>query len=69
MIELSLDSLVAISSEAKITDANQVAVKLVGVSPPREQLIGISFSDNVTDPAKAEIYQRVFTSRWPWTTR
>jgi PAS domain S-box-containing protein len=60
MIESSLDSLVAISPEGKITDANQATVKLTGV--PRDQLIGTSFCDYFTDPAKAEaIYQRVFT--------
>jgi PAS domain S-box-containing protein len=60
MIESSLDSLVAISPEGKITDANQATVKLTGV--PRGHLIGTSFSDYFTDPAKAEaIYQRVFT--------
>ena len=60
MIESSLDSLVAISPEGKITDANQATVKLTGV--PRDQLIGTSFSDYFTDPAKAEaIYQQVFT--------
>src|ERR1035438_9808960 len=60
MIESSLDSLVAISAEGKITDANQATVKFTGA--PRDQLIGTSFSDYFTDPAKAEeIYQRVFT--------
>jgi PAS domain S-box-containing protein len=60
MIESSLDSLVAISPEGKITDANQATVKLTGV--PREQLLGTSFSDYFTDPKKAEaIYQQVFT--------
>src|ERR1019366_4156447 len=52
MIESSLDSLVAISPEGKITDANQATVKLAGV--PRDQLIGTSFSDYFTDPKKAE---------------
>ena len=60
MIESSLDSLVAISPEGKITDANQATVKLTGVT--REKLIGTSFSDYFTDPEKAEEgYQRVFT--------
>jgi PAS domain S-box-containing protein len=60
MIESSLDSLVAISPEGKITDANTATVKLTGV--PREKLIGTSFSDYFTDPAKAEaIYQLVIT--------
>jgi PAS domain S-box-containing protein len=59
MIEASLDSLVAISPEGKITDANEATVKLTGVS--REKLLGTSFSDYFTDPKKAEeIYQRVF---------
>jgi PAS domain S-box-containing protein len=60
MIESSLDSLVAISPEGTITDANQATVKLTGV--PRDQLIGTCFSDYFTEPAKAEaIYQQVFT--------
>ena len=60
MIESSLDSLVAISPEGKITDVNEATVKVTGV--PRDKLIGTAFSDYFTDPEKAdEIYQRVFT--------
>jgi PAS domain S-box-containing protein len=60
MIESSLDSLVAISPEGKITDANRATVHLTGV--PRDQLIGTDFSNYFTDPKKAEeIYQRVFS--------
>ena len=60
MIETSLDSFVAISSEGHITDANQAMVKLTGV--PRDKLIGTSFSDYFTEPEKAEaIYQLVLT--------
>jgi len=59
MIEASLDSLVAISPDGRITDANEATVRVTGV--PREQLIGTAFSDCFTDPQKAnEIYQRVF---------
>jgi len=59
MIESSLDSLVSISPEGKITDVNEATVKVTGV--PREQLIGTAFSDYFTEPEKAnEIYQRVF---------
>jgi len=59
MIEASLDSLVAISPEGRITDANQATVRVTGVS--RERLIGTAFSDYFTEPDKAnEIYQRVF---------
>lgn len=72
MIEASLDSLVAISPEGKITDANQATVRLTGV--PREELIGTGFSRYFTDPAKAEaIYQRVLSegavSDYPLTLR
>jgi PAS domain S-box-containing protein len=60
MIESSLDAFVAISPEGMITDANEATVELTGVS--RDKLIGTSFSDYFTDPAKAErIYQLVFT--------
>jgi PAS domain S-box-containing protein len=59
MIESSLDSLVAISPEGMITDANEATVKVTGV--PREELIGTAFSDCFTDPEKAnKIYQLVF---------
>jgi len=60
MIEASLKSMVAISLEGKITDANQATVKFTGVG--REELIGTSFSDYFTEPEKAEeVYQRVLT--------
>jgi len=60
MIESSLDSMVSISPEGKITDANAATVRLTGV--PRDKLIGTKFSDYFTDPEKAkEIYERVFT--------
>jgi PAS domain S-box-containing protein len=60
MIEASLDSMVAISPEGKITDANQATVKFTGVA--RDELIGTSFSNYFTDPEKAEeIYQHVLT--------
>jgi PAS domain S-box-containing protein len=59
MIEASLDSMVSISPEGKITDANEATVIITGV--PRDKLIGTSFSEYFTDPEKAEeIYQRVF---------
>jgi len=60
MIEASLDSMVSISADGKLTDVNEATIKLTGV--PREQLIGTSFSNYFTDPAKAEnVYQKVFT--------
>src|SRR5664280_215342 len=61
MIESSLDSLVAISPQGLITDANEALVKATGV--PREELIGTAFSDCFTEPEKAEkIYQLVFAA-------
>jgi PAS domain S-box-containing protein len=60
MIESSLDSLVAISPEHKITDVNEATVKITGV--PRDKLIGTDFSDYFTEPAKVDrIYQLVFS--------
>ena len=60
MIESSLDPMVTISPDGKITDVNEATVRAIGLA--RDQLIGTSFSDYFTDPAKAEaIYQQVFT--------
>jgi PAS domain S-box-containing protein len=59
MIEASLDSMVSISPEGMITNANEATAKLTGV--PRDQLIGTSFSDYFTEPDRAEaINQKVF---------
>jgi PAS domain S-box-containing protein len=59
MIEASQDSMVSISMQGKITDVNEVTVKITGV--PRDKLIGTSFSRCFTDPEKAEqAYQKVF---------
>src|SRR5579871_4745437 len=59
LIEASLDPLVTISPEGKITDVNEGSIKVTGV--PREKLIGADFSDYFTEPEKArEGYQQVF---------
>jgi PAS domain S-box-containing protein len=59
LIEASLDPLVTISPEGKITDVNEATIKITGVN--REKLIGTDFSDYFTEPAQArEGYQRVF---------
>jgi PAS domain S-box-containing protein len=59
LIESSLDPLVTISADGKITDVNEATIKVTGV--PREQLIGTDFSNYFTEPAKArEGYQQVF---------
>jgi len=60
LIEASLDPLVTISAEGKITDVNEISVQATGV--PREKLIGTDFSDYFTEPEKArEGYQQVFS--------
>jgi len=59
LIEATVESLVAISPEGKITDTNEAMVKLTGIA--RDKLIGTSFSDYFTDPKEAErVYQTVF---------
>lgn len=59
LIESSLDPLVTISGDGKITDVNEASVKVTGM--PRDQLIGTDFSDYFTEPEKArEGYQQVF---------
>ncbi len=60
LIEASLDPLVTISDEGKITDVNKSTEEVTGCS--REQLIGSDFSDYFTEPEKArDGYQQVFT--------
>jgi len=59
LLEASLDPLVTISLEGKITDVNEGSVKVTGVS--REKLIGTDFSIYFTEPEKAsQGYQQVF---------
>ena len=59
LIEASLDPLVTISPEGKITDVNEATIKVTGVS--RDKLIGTDFSNYFTEPEKArEGYQQVF---------
>jgi PAS domain S-box-containing protein len=60
LIEASLDPLVTISVQGKITDVNAASVQATGV--PREALIGTDFSDYFTEPNMARIvYQQVFS--------
>ncbi len=72
LIEASLDPLVTISPEGKITDVNEASVRATGV--PREKLIGTDFSNYFTEPEKARGgYQQVFdkgsVSDYPLTIR
>ena len=72
LLEASLDPLVTISPEGKITDVNKATEEATGL--PRETLIGSDFSNYFTDPAKArEGYQKVisegFVRDYPLTLR
>lgn len=59
LIEASLDPLVTISAEGKITDVNGATEQITGVK--RNDLIGSDFAKYFTNPDKArEGYQRVF---------
>ena len=59
LIEASLDPLVTISVDGKITDVNHATEEVTGV--PREQLIGSDFSNYFTEPQKARAgYEQVF---------
>jgi PAS domain S-box-containing protein len=61
LLEASLDPLVTISADGKITDANEATIKVAGVA--REELIGTEFSNYFTEPRKArEGYQQVFAT-------
>ncbi len=60
LIEASLDPLVTINVEGKITDVNTATEQVAGVS--RDSLIGSDFADYFTEPEKARVgYQQVFS--------
>ena len=60
LIESSLDPLVTISAEGKITDVNEASAKATGRS--RAELVGTDFSDYFTEREQAHaVYQRVFS--------
>ena len=59
LIEASVDPLVTISPEGKITDVNEATTKVTGVD--RQSLIGTDFSEYFTEPQKAlEGYKYAF---------
>ena len=59
LLEASLDPMVTINAEGKITDVNEASVSVTGVT--REALIGTDFGDYFTDPMRArEGYQQAF---------
>jgi PAS domain S-box-containing protein len=72
LIESSLDPLVTISGDGKITDVNEATIKVTGV--PREQLIGADFSNYFTEPEKArkgyqQVFAQGFVTDYPLTIR
>ncbi len=59
LIECALDPLVTINPEGKITDANEAALNIRGVT--RDELIGTDFAQYFTEPDKArEGYKKAF---------
>ena len=61
LIEASLDPLITISIDGKITDMNQAKVNITGLT--RKKLIGTNFYDYFTEPQKArEGYMKVFAN-------
>ncbi|MGB9978408.1 PAS domain S-box protein [Methanobacterium sp.] len=63
LIETSLDPLVTIGPDGKITDVNGATEAVTGHT--RDELIGTDFSDYFTQPEKArEGYKQVFKDRW-----
>jgi PAS domain S-box-containing protein len=72
LIEASLDPLVTISAEGKITDVNNASVRITGV--PREELIGTNFSHYFTEPEKAQegyhqVFEKGFVADYPLTIK
>jgi len=72
LIEASLDPLVTISPEGKITDVNEASVKVTGVM--RDKLIDTDFSNYFTDPVKAragylQVFEKGFVSDYALTIK
>ncbi|MDO8413968.1 MAG: PAS domain S-box protein [Gallionellaceae bacterium] len=72
LIEASLDPLITINPDGKITDVNEATVKVTGKN--RTELIGTDFSNYFTDPEKARaVYQEVLAQKrvtdYPLTIR
>jgi len=72
LVEASLDPLVTISPEGKITDVNEATIKVTGID--RERLIGTDFSDYFTEPEQAregyrQVFSQGFVTDYPLTIR
>src|SRR5271168_357577 len=59
LLEASLDPLVTISPEGKITDVNEATITITGAS--RDNLLGTDFSNYFTEPEQArKAYRQAF---------
>ena len=72
LIEASVDPLVTISPEGKITDVNEATIRVTGVA--RDKLVGTDFSDYFTEPEKAregyrQVFAKGFVTDYPLTIR
>ncbi len=72
LIEASLDPVVTISVEGKITDVNEASVIATGIK--RDELIGTSFSNYFTENEKAQqgyqqAFEKGFISDYPLTLK
>jgi len=68
LLEASLDPLVTISPEGRVTDVNHATELATGL--PRERLVGSNFSDYFTEPDDAKAsYRRVSRKARSATTR
>ena len=72
LLEASLDPLVTISAEGKITDVNAATEQVTGCS--REALIGSDFCNYFTEPEQArqgyqEVYDKGFVTDYPLAIR
>lgn len=72
LIEASLDPLVTISPEGKVTDVNEATEQVTGVA--RGQLIGSDFSDYFTEPERARdgyrhVLEKGFVRDYPLAIR
>ena len=72
LIEASLDPLVTISPDGRITDVNLATERVTGY--PREKLIGTDFSNYFTDPEKAKegylkVLQKGYINDYPLEIR
>lgn len=72
LIEASLDPLVTVNVDGKISDVNEASIKVTGVE--REKLINTNFSNYFTEPKKAEegyqlVFEKGFVADYPLTIK